>query len=606
MLLGMSVKKILSVTLLIVCFSARSEEWVRLERDAGNLVIADNVEGGGGFVSFVNLEAGAGTLYDLGFFGQSVVLANVEAGHIWGGHEVFNRETINGFSTSPSVFLNAPSHPDTSPQLGEFDYHATMVGHVLGGTGHQGGGTFGALGMGMAPLATLWSGAVATHFDPLNIGAFSISMESFMIPYTGFFRGIEEGKSDVINSSWGFAGAGDSVITRTIDALAAENPTVTSVMSAGNSGPGSGTVGEPGAGHNSITVGALEAASFDGENTGATDFSSRGPVSFYNPLTDELIANARPGVHLAAPGENMALAAYLGNTGGLTGLSITESEPSDNLYFTYSMSGTSFSSPVVAGGVGLLKDVAYSTLIFEDVDTAVDTRVIRSVLMAGARATPGWDNNQQVVDGVVTTQQVLDHATGAGALDLTRALEIYAFHTANLSGVSGGTVSSEAGWDFGQVEIGLVNDYVFSAALDPMSELTISLNWFTHQALDAETAELVESTARFADLNLEVWRMEGDAFSELYATSNSVYSNAEFLRLLITDGGEFGFRVIFEDWVYNATSEINVEDYAVAWSVVVIPEPGTLALVLTAFVLFWLLRRRADHTSLCRAHSSRA
>jgi len=560
------------------CSISAGEDFLQVSRVAETLVLANELEGGGGFVSFVNLEAGAMSLYQNGFFGQSTVIANVEAGHIWGGHEVFNRESIDGFTASPAVYLNAPSNPETAPQLGEFDYHATMVGHVLAGTGHQGEGDFGAVGMGMAPLATLWSGAIATSFDPVNIGAFSISMESFMVPYVGFFRGIEEGQADVINSSWGFGGAGDSVITQTIDALARENPTVTSVISAGNSGPGSGTVGEPGSGHNSITVGALEAASFDGENTGVTDFSSRGPTAFYNPVTGEVIANVRAGVHIAAPGQNMALAAYLGNTGGLTGLSITEEDPSTNLYFIFDMSGTSFSSPVVAGGVSLLKDVAYGTSLFEDVDIAVDTRVMRSVLMASARATPGWENGQELVGGVVQTQQVLDHATGAGALDLTRALEVFAFHTTDNPGLDGGTVSSVAGWDFGSVEIGMVNDYVLASPLNPMSELTISLNWFTHQALDESTAFLVEDSARFADLNLEVWTLENNAFAELYATSNSLYNNTEFLRILIAEGGEFGFRVVFDDWVYNATTGFDSEEYAVAWSVVVIPEPASLVL----------------------------
>lgn len=581
----MQVRSSLFLVLVSICFVSFGDEPLRLTRDAETLVLASDVEGGGGFESFVNFEAGAMSLYLNGFFGQSTVIANVEAGHIWGGHEVFNRESIDGFTASPAVYLNAPSNPETAPQLGEFDYHATMVGHVLAGTGYLGEENFSKVGMGMAPLATLWSGAIATSFDPVNIGAFSISMESFMVPYVGFFRGIEAGQADVINSSWGFGGTGDSVITQTIDALASENPTVTSVVSAGNSGPGSGTVGEPGSGHNSITVGALEAASFDGENTGATDFSSRGPTAFYNPVTDEVIPNVRVGVHIAAPGQNMFLAAYLGNTGGLTGLSITEEELSTNLYFPYIMSGTSFSSPVVAGGVSLLKDVAYRTSIFEEVDIAVDTRVMRSVLMASARATPGWENGQELVGGVVQTQQVLDHATGAGALDLTRALELYALHTTDLPGSHGGTVSSVAGWDFGAVEIGMVNDYVLASPLDPMSELTVSLNWFTHQALDETSALIQENSARFADLNLEVWTLENNEFSELYATSNSLYNNTEFLRLLLADGGEFGFRVVFDDWVYNATTGFDSEEYAVAWSVVVIPEPASLMLALILVVL---------------------
>jgi len=562
-----------------------------------SFVIANEFSGGGGHTSFVNEEAGAMVFYQNNFFGQNTIIGNVEAGHIWGGHEVFDRAGLDdpNHPVAPSRLVHANLDPSVAPQLGELDRHATAVGHVLAGTGLNEEGNLTFLGAGMAPLAGLWSGAIATEFGP--DGSFSISSESMLHPYGDFFLGTEAGRPDVINSSWGGSSPLTDSLTLAIDAMASENPTVAMVASAGNT-PGESTVREPASGFNVISVGALEAASFDGENTDPAWFSSAGPVDFYNPETDTVVQNVRVGVHLAAPGENMALAAYLGNTGGGTGSPDAQEDPEDDLYFNFNQSGTSFSAPVVSGGVALLKDVG-KELLDDQGDIAMDTRVIRSVLMAGARATPGWDNQQQVVGGEIVTNQVLDPITGAGAIDLFRSVEIYALNTSNLSGSSGGTVSP-AGWDFSSLDEDTHNDYTFQNPLEPWSELTLSLNWFAHSAFDEPTATVDDSTARFANLDLEVWRLEEGEFTERYARSDSLYNNTEFLRLLMPEGGEFGFRVLFDGYIYNLSEGINSEDYAVAWSLIVIPEPASLVLALILITVAFggrLFRRKRSRTA---------
>lgn len=564
---------------------------VRASTAEGHIVAGD-ISSDPEFVYFVNYAVGAGIFYDAGYFGGNTVIANVEAGHVWGGHEVFDRSGF-GLPPIPSVQLNATPDPESSPQLGELDYHATMVAHVLTGTGDAGDGNLTLHGVGMAPFAGLWSGAIATHFSTENIGAFTFSQESFLNPYVGFFTGSEHGQPDVINSSWGFGGSSSSFYTRTVDALASDNPTVTSVISAGNSGPDAGTIGQPGGGYNSITVGSLSAAQFDDDVTGPSDFSSRGPADFYNPVTDTTIENARTAIHIAAPGENMALAAYLGNTGGLTGHDITMEDPATDLYFVYSMSGTSFAAPVVAGGVSLLKDVAKGGIYLVDEPAALDTRVIRSVIMASAVKTPGWDNGQSMVDGVIVTEQGLDFATGAGGLDLTRAAEVYILNTTNLAGTNGGEVSS-IGWDFGSVGLGMSNDYLFDSVFASYTELTIALNWFVNETFDALTGQLVAGTASFADLNLEVWGLSQGIFTDLVATSASLYNNAEFLRILLAEGGEYGFRVTFDGIIYDATGLLSEEDYAIAWNATVIPEPMTIIFIfaMLAGVPFLRIARR--------------
>lgn len=155
---------------------------------------------------FINSIVGTDTLWDSGYFGAGVVIANVEAGHVWSGHEVFDLSGL-GLPTNPVRFVNAPVTVDT-PELGEVDFHATMVGHVLVGAGiivnPDSTVRLGKLGAGIAPLATLWSGAIATHFDKTVAGAgsFDISADSFRVPYVDFFAGGSQGRADVINSSW--------------------------------------------------------------------------------------------------------------------------------------------------------------------------------------------------------------------------------------------------------------------------------------------------------------------------------------------------------------------------------------------------------------------
>ncbi|NBW86132.1 MAG: hypothetical protein EBR23_04700 [Planctomycetia bacterium] len=75
--------------------------------------------------AYVNDLIGAGTFYGLGFGGGRAVVANVEAGAIWNGHE-----TLTG---RVSQYVKDPAILGT--QLGQFDWHATMVGQTIGGTG---------------------------------------------------------------------------------------------------------------------------------------------------------------------------------------------------------------------------------------------------------------------------------------------------------------------------------------------------------------------------------------------------------------------------------------------------------------------------------------
>jgi hypothetical protein len=563
--------------------------------DPARAIISSPYDSSSGFTApqVINDLVGANIFYDAGYLGTHVVIANVEAGHVWSGHDVFDRSFF-GLPNAPSVLVNAARDPVTAPDLGDIDYHATMVGNVLAGTADDGAGNLSLFGAGMAPLATLWSGAIATSFDhtPENIGSFEISDESFLTPYRAFFEGSVGGKADVINSSWGFADpAATSKENRILDALSAANPTVTFVRAAGNEGP---TVA-PGTGFNGITVGSLGGATDAMPFRRPSDFSSGAAADFYNPATEVTLTGVRTAVSIAAPGEDFALAAYLGKTGSLAEYWDT-ANPATDLFFVES-SGTSFASPVVAGGVALLKDVSYGGVYLVGQSEARDTRVIKSVLMAAAAETAGWDNGLHEVDGELITTQSLDAKVGAGAMDLANAAAIYVGGTTDVAGLGGGVIALE-GWDIGAVAKGGANSYLFDLSFEGPVLLTVSLNWFVNETFDA--LNLIPLSGSFANLDLSVWTVVDGVFVERVASSESLYNNSEFLRFGL-GVGTYGLRVTFDDVIYDLPGTLTSETYGLAWTVTAVPEPGEWGAALGAVLLVIVLARRRRLSNRRRA-----
>ena len=536
----------------------------------------------GGNFQFVNELVGGSIFYSSGFLGESTIIGNVEAGFIWGDHEVFNRV---GLPIGPAIEqqISAPG------VRGQLDFHATMVGHVLAGTGYvaasgTSSGGYSYLGVGMAPHARLWSGAIATSYSTSSIGSFETTPASTIPVYRQFFQGISGTAADVINSSFG--GSDPSATepeSLAIDALAYQNPNVTFVAAAGNDD--TAAVSAPGNVYNGITVGSVGGTNF----RTPSDFSSRGAVDFYNPKTETTVPGVRAAVDIAAPGELNVLAAYLGPTGGRGPFSEYTQNPSPtDLYFA-NQDGTSFAAPTVAGGVALMKDAAKGSWWMPE--TALDSRVIKAVLMATSARTDGWNNGQTNVDGVVRTTQSLDYAIGAGALDLTTAgLTYITAPTRDLLGTFGGTIGTN-GWDLGAVEVGDHTDYTFATTLAAPSELQVSLDWFANGIFDS----LSDTGARnaFANLDLQVWSVINGSFNTLVAESASLYNNAEFLRFTLPQGGLYGLRVSLPQMVYDiGVTPVTAETYGLAWNMVVVPEPSAAALAAIGAALATVMARR--------------
>lgn len=559
----------------------------------------------------VNTFVGAGTFYSMGFGGSRAIVANIEAGAIWDGHETLSGR-VSRFIADPAIVSTGTT------QLGQFDWHATMVGQTLGGSGLY------TYQEGIAPTSQLWSGAIATAWLPSGsdpyVGGFDVTDESFLYPYvaamrTGFVSGTGTLRARVVNSSWGYGGDSDASNPGTIaiDALSLERSVVT-VVAAGNGGPAANTVGGPATGYNVISVGGLKGDASTPPYGQSETTSSRGPSDFYNPQTQVTVAGVRPTVDIAAPGTDMTLAFY----GGLTGGHISGTAVSGNAYYFSNMDGTSFAAPIVAGGAALMVDAG---TLFVDSGVAssemLDARVIKAALMAGARAPAGWSNGQASVDGVITTTQALDYVTGAGILDLDSTYRLYVGDpsavtidnvtyvmaglntTLGVAGSSGGTGLEHRGWDLGSVlssstaASGRVNTYSLATPFAAGDTLTAALTWFADRTLGTTLGTAAD--VALGNLALEIWRADAPGIETLVARSTSSYSTTEFLRYTVEQAGSYDLRVVGSDQLYNLGGPSTIDtSYGLAWVATPVPEPATigLAVVAAGAGIFHVVRRR--------------
>lgn len=485
--------------------------------------------------SNVNYIVGANRFYNAGYSGVGAKMSNIEAGHI---------DNTYSYLTHVTTLVHGGG------ALGTPQTHATYVGHIMGGR---------PLGnitaQGIAPNATLMSGAIATSFG--SGGSFSITYNSFIFAYTNSIIGF--GAVDVINSSWGGTDTtGSGFITVALDGLARNNPNTTFVIAAGNSGPSTGSVLGPASGYNGISVGALGNA--NAYNTVA-GFSSRGPQDYHDPINGTT-SGVRPVVDITAPGESL-----------------------------FAGDGTSYAAPAVAGAVGLMAGASYSLGL---PSTSRDARVIKAVLMNAADSIPGWSNGQTAHpngNGGVRTTQALDWNSGAGRMNLDRTFDQYLSGQRDIPGLTGGTTTHNIGWDFAEVQLGLSTDIVINHLLAGGTEFRVALTWFRNRDLDAVNGIAYDNA--FANLNLEVWN---STFTTLYSDSISIYSETELLRFTLPATNYYGLRVTYPNNRF-AFGTHNVEQFAIAWwgvSAEIVPEPGIFLLLLIGGAGIAVWRRRVE------------
>jgi hypothetical protein len=556
--------------------------------------------GGGGFD--LNASLGAGRYYNnaISITGQNTTTVNLEAGHLWNGHETLQH--VNQFIHSSDTWGGTAVSP-------KFDRHATWAAMLIGGRETPVNPALRQTGI--APGTNLVSAAIATNWSGNAYALdFGISINSYLTAY-----GTSYTVADVINSSYGYADPGAvDLLSLYTDAMAFQNSQTLHVASAGNSGPFSNSVSAPGAGYNALAVGALgNANSFDD----VAAFSSRGPQVFeyYNELNQIVsVQGVRASVDISAPGTSLTSAFYGGQTGGNNPLLLgSVNGGSDPAEYSTGIGGTSFAAPLVAGGAALVLSAAKTLPGLSTNPEATESVVVKALLLNGADKTAGWDNGLQetTVDGntFLRTTRSLDWEVGAGAMNLDATFEMQVNGQQGVTGTAPGFQGSvqNKGWDFGSSLIGETNDYRLERQLLGGSTLNATLAWMRIREFD-ELEGLLFEVAQ-ANLNLSVWALdESYSFASLVASSESIYNNVEHLSFLLPQNGYYGIRVTYLANVFDNTSGSIwgtsgfAQEYGLAWSATAVPEPGSAFLLLISFGGFLVLRLRKRGSSLQIRH----
>jgi hypothetical protein len=548
----------------------------------------------GGSTFDVNAFVGADRYYGhtIPITGQNTITTNLEAGHFWNGHE-----TLQHVATNTTNFVAGAQSWGGASISAKYDAHATWAAMLIGGRQTVIDPEIRQLGI--APGTSLRSAAIASEWlgNAYSTG-FDFTLESFLIPYQATF-----GVADVVNSSWGFGGDSPGVepLTVVMDAYAYQRPTTTYVVSAGNFGVAADTVVSPGSGYNAITVAALGGAN-DFDTVAA--FSSRGPVDFGylegggGPAV--VVAGVRAAIDIAAPGTSLVSALYGGQTGG-NNTSLANSLNYGSIPDAYSgVQGTSFASPIVAGGAALVASAAKTLPSLSSNPDATQSVVVKALLLNGAEKTAGWNNGQQQVtvgsDTYIRTTQSLDWGVGAGRMNLDTTFDLQLNGQTDVAGTGTGDLGSvvKTGWDYGSTLVGVANDYIIGDWLRGGTTFTAALAWMRSRFFDFNLLQYADVAQ--ADLNLSVWELdESNQFTTLIARSESLYNTVEHLSFNLPRSGFYGLRVEYPLNTFDNTTDdawgtaAFPQDYGLSWQAV--PEPTGVIIAAAAAGLWPLLRR---------------
>ncbi|MFS8096669.1 S8 family peptidase [Lentzea alba] len=243
-------------------------------------------------------QINAPAAYAAGFTGKGTTVAVLDTGVDQTHPDLADREIAE---------RNFTASPDAVDRYG----HGTHVASIIAGTGAKSGGKY----RGVAPDARI--------LDVKVLGDNGSGQDSGII--AGMEWAVEQGAQIVNMSLGGFDTPEIEPLEEAVNRLSADRGTLF-VIAAGNSGPGSSTLGSPGTADAALTVGAVD------DQNQIAEFSSRGPTKA-GTLKPDLTA---PGVGIVA-----ALHAH-----GKIGPPVVEGYTS--------LDGTSMATPHVAGAAALL------------------------------------------------------------------------------------------------------------------------------------------------------------------------------------------------------------------------------------------------------------
>ena len=279
---------------------------------------------------------GAPQVWDLGYTGSGIVVANMDT-----GVDLAHPDLQERWRGGTNSWFD-PHGEHLSP--------ADVNGHGTGTMGVMLGGDAGGTSIGVAPGAR-W--IAVKMFDDAGSASYSDIHLGYQWLLDPDGNPDVDDAPDIVNNSWGLQDPYHSCITEfqpDLEVLKASGIAVP--FAAGNDGPASGTSTSPANNPGAFPVGAVDASS------GIASFSSRGP-SACGGLFPTVVA---PGVSILTAGLTFGL------PGG----------------YTY-VSGTSFSAPHLSGAMALLM----SAFPYLDI-SAMEKAVIDSARDLGA---PGVDND---------------------------------------------------------------------------------------------------------------------------------------------------------------------------------------------------------------------
>jgi hypothetical protein len=244
-------------------------------------------------------------------------------------------------------------------------------------------------------------------------------------------------------------------------------------------------------------------------------------------------------------------------------------------------SATSYSTALVSGTAAVLYQAASRGDGGSGTSaTAIDDRVIKSLLLNGATHPAGWTH---------TSTAPLDPNYGAGIVNvynswrqLQGGKEVLSSNTSTSSlggthpGLTGTSEASNVGWNLGSLtsstNADAVDHYFFN--ITSASDLTSTLTW-------------ERQNTKSSINNLDLYLYNGDT-GLVVASSVSPIDNVEYLSLTNLAPGHYDLQVLKNGG--NVTQVVtNAETYGLAFSFAAVPEPSGLALAVIGFSL--LLRR---------------
>ncbi len=310
---------------------------------------------------------GAPAFWTAGYTGQGQSVGVLDTGArtnhpAFAGKSLVSNVFLATASTDPCFNDNASSGEDQNG-------HGTHVTGIVMSQGSAGWTNYQGVAKGVGTLYNLKIGFNVSTSGTCGGGGESYSSDVL----SAIDWAVKNTPLKVLNYSFGGTASGDDdAFTRSIDQYA-DTYGLTIAIAAGNTGPGSHTVGSPGIAYNSIT-----AANWVSRGTIAGS-SSRGPTN-----------GGRYKPDLAAPGSTIYSTNYRWDNSSGTG---------DDFV---AMTGTSMASPHLAGSAAVVRSAGVSNAL------AVKAVLINTTDNAGWASDRGWGYTN-----LTRAQQELNYATGS-------------------------------------------------------------------------------------------------------------------------------------------------------------------------------------------------